>query len=412
MALRLGTGGADRLVSTAVELTDRLPATLAAIRDGSVSWQKAATLVEHTRVLDDARAAAVEARVLPSAAARTPALHAAAVRRAVDRLDPASLDERRRRAEATVALVRTHLGDGMGELLASLPSEDLDTIYLGADTYARRCKAAGDPRTLETLRVAALVQWASAFLGYGDPAATEPPDDPEGERPTRHGRPARVRILTSLPTLLGRADTPGELADSGAVLPATVIRAIAGRGVSLRRLLVDDTTGELLDLTPDSYPMPATDGIRRPVWYEFAVVIRDTDLPALRAQLTDVPHPIRDLLDAPLTARELDATPHACPVPVRLAEFVTTRARHPSNPCAGPTAASAGDLDHLVPAARGGATSRDNVHPPTRRWHVLTTHTRWHVARQPDRRLMWTSPLGRTTVTRPHDYRLTLDDDP
>lgn len=412
MALGLGTGGADRLVATAVELSERLPATLAAVRGGSVSWQKASALAEHTRVLDQATATALEARVLPHAASRTPALHAAAVRRAADRLDPAGLDERRRRAEATVALVRTHLGDGMGELFASLPSEDLDTIYLGADTYARRCKAAGDTRSLESLRVAALVQWASAFLGYGDPTATEPPDDESTAPPSRHGRVARVRILTSLPTLLGLADTPGELADSGAVLPASTVRSIAARGVVLRRLLVDDETGELLDLTTDGYQMPAADGIGRPVCHELAIVVRRTEWPALRQQLTDTPHAVRALLDAPLTADELDATPDAYPAPIRLADFVTTRARHPSNPCAGVTAASAGDLDHIDPVAKGGRTSRDNLHPPTRRWHVMTTRTAWQVERLGDGRLLWTSPLGRTTITRPHDYRLILDDDP
>ncbi len=412
MALGLGTGGADRLVATAVELSERLPATLAAVREGSVSWQKAGALAEHTRVLDQATATALEARVLPRAAARTPALHAAAVRRAADRLDPAGLDERRRRAEATVALVRTHLGDGMGELFATLPSKDLDTIYLGADTYARRCKATGDTRSLERLRVAALLQWASAFLGYGDPTATEPSDDPDAAPPMRHGRPARVRILTSLPTLLGLADTPGELADSGAVLPASTVRSIAARGVVLRRLLVDDETGELLDLTTDGYQMPAADGIGRPVCHELAIVIRRTDWPALRQQLTDVPHAVRALLDAPLTADELDATLDAYPAPVRLADFVTTRARHPSNPCAGVTAASAGDLDHIEPAAKGGPTSRDNLHAPTRRWHVLTTRTAWAIERLSSGRLAWTSPLGRTTITRPHDYRLILDDDP
>lgn len=300
----------------------------------------------------------------------------------------------------------------MGELFATLPSDELDTIYLGADTYARRCKAAGDARTLERLRVAALVQWASAFLGYGDPTATEAPDDPEVAPPTRHGRPARVRILTSLPTLLGRADTPGELADSGATVPASTIRSLASRGVMLRRLLVDDETGVLADLTHESFRLPPADGVPRPVCHELAVVIRRSELPSLRAEPTDVPTAVRNLLDAPVTAQALDATPDAYPVPVRLADFATTRARFPSNPGAGDSAASAGDLDHIEPVANGGRTSRDNLHAPTRRWHVLTTHTGWRVDREADGTCRWTSPLGRTTTTRPHDYRSILDDDP
>jgi hypothetical protein len=447
VALRLGSGGADRLVATSVELATRLPMTLAAVRDGSVSWHKASTLADRTRLLDDAvAAAAVEARVLASAAARTPALHAAAVRRAADRLDPAGLEERRARAESTVALVRTHLGDGMGELVARMRSEDLDTIYLAADTHARRGKAAGDPRTLDQLRVAALTQWAAAFLGYGDPVAMEAPtaaeDDADGSdddgsdddalatrdagaegsvdregaaaaAPTRHGRPARVRILTSLPTLLGAGDVPGELADSGAALPASTIRFLASRGVALRRMLIDDVTGELVDLGAESYLLPARDGVRRPVCHELCIVIRQSEWPGLREQHRgDIPRAIRDLLDAPATAPELDSTPDAYPAPVRLADFVATRSRHPSNPCAGESAASAGDVDHIAPAAAGGPTTRDNLHPPTRRWHRLTTHGGWRVKREPTGGLTWTSPLGRAAITHPHDYRRILDDDP
>src|SRR5947208_14964923 len=66
--------------------------------------------------------------------------------------------------------MRRHYGDGMGELFARMASEQLDTVWTAADYWARARKADGDPRTLDQLRVAALVQWAQSYLHHGDPA--------------------------------------------------------------------------------------------------------------------------------------------------------------------------------------------------------------------------------------------------
>ena len=88
-----------------------------------------------------------------------------------------------------------------------------------------------------------------------------------------------------------------------------------------------------------------------------------------------------------------------------LAEFVALRDRHPTNPTAGPTAASAGDLDHTIPRANGGTTTRRNLAPLTRRWHRLKTFGGWQLHRH-GHGWQWTSPTGRKHYTYPHDYRL------
>ena len=87
-ALRLAAGTADRRLTTARQLADRLPGTAAALATGEITYLHAVKLVEAVNDLDDATAAAVEARVLPRAAAETVGQFAAAVQRAVLALDP------------------------------------------------------------------------------------------------------------------------------------------------------------------------------------------------------------------------------------------------------------------------------------------------------------------------------------
>lgn len=430
VALGLGAGGADRLVATSAALATRLPDTLAAVDLGEVSWQKAITLAERTVGLTPEQARQVEALVLPAAADRTPARHADAVRRAVDRVDPEGAANRRRLAASDIALIRTHVGDGMGELFARLPSEELDAVWTAADAWARRAKASGDGRTLDQLRVAALVRWATSFLSHGDSNAcdtvcepfvqrdeSQSPEtdktDPSGRAPTRHGRPVTVRVLWTLRSLLGVADDVGEMADSGAVLGAETLRAMIAGGVRMRRLLVDATTGELVDLSARSHFLPPTNGNPHEAPFELHVVVSTTEWRglndrtdiALARALDAAPASVQSMLTAPIAAAELDNSPAAYPAPVALADFVATRDRHPTNPCAGLSAAHAADLDHVRSVREGGSTTRDNLATPTRRWHRLRTLGGWTVRRS-GRGWEWTSPLGRTTMTRPYDYRL------
>jgi len=195
------------------------------------------------------------------------------VQRGVDRVDPDGADQRRRKAREDIALIRRHYGDGIGELFARLPSEQLDTIWTATDLSARTRKAAGDPRTLEQLRVAALVQWAQSFLHHGDASRCDrwcdspndlhdaaPPESP----PTRHGRPGALHALWDLTSLLGVTRRCGELQDSGATLPPDPTHELVAGGVRLRRLLIDPDTGELLDLTPGTWILPRTDVTAHP----------------------------------------------------------------------------------------------------------------------------------------------------
>ena len=323
-------------------------------------------------------------------------------------------------------MIRSHHGDGMGELFARMASEQLDTVWTGADLWARSRKAEGDARTVDQLRVAALVQWAQSFLHHGDPSycdrwcapgshGSAPETTPaRSTPPTRHGRAAALHALWDLRSLLGLAHNCGELSDSGAVLPPEAMRELVAGGVRLRRMLIDAETGELIDLTPASWRLDRTAATELDAPVVLSVIV---DLPtwqSLRAgnadaalidALEQAPQPLRDLVAAPQTADDLDSTPEAYPAPARVAEFVAARDRHPTNPAAGPTSAAAADVDHTVSVRDGGRTTRDNLASLVRRWHRLKTFGGWTVKRV-GRHWEWTSPRGRVYRTRPYDYRL------
>jgi hypothetical protein len=437
-ALRLGNGTADALVGRSVAMATRHPRTLAAGRAGDLSWDKATALADATASLTREQARAVEDRVLPKAAQRVLSQHRAAVKRAVDAVDPQGAADRHRAARDDVRFIREHHGDGVGQLFAQLPAEQLDVVWTAADAWARRRKADGDERSLEVLRVASLVQWAQSFLVHGDPTrcdtACEPFADATtapsagGSPPTHHGRPATIGLLWDLPGLLGYADHGAELVDTAAPVSVEVMCDLLARGIDVRRVLVDERTGELLDLTPTSWSWPATAAstehagpytlyvvVTRALWAAMATGdvtgLSDSDLDELH-RLKDALAECEDerrelilaLLSHPRTADDLDSTPDAYPVPSRLAEFVALRDRHPMTPTASPVAATTGDADHTTSFAEGGLSVRDNLTTPTRRWHLAKTLGGWSLHRI-SRHWVWFSPRGRQYRVDPHDYR-------
>jgi hypothetical protein len=432
-ALGLGTGGTDTLIADAAQLATVLPATQSMALAGDLPWRKAASIATATIAMTPEGAARVEAKVLGKAWERSPARHDAAVRRAVDAVDPQHADRTRKDRERDIRMVTHHYGAGMGELFATMPSEELDLLRLAADAYARRLKAGGDSRTLDHLRVAFLGHCARSYLTHADPAhchtVCDPPPQTKPQTnqppanthqpatadvstpPTRQGRPVVLHLTWDLTSLLGRTDHCGELRDSATLLPPSAVRDLLRGGGRVRRMVIDPDTGEALDLTPITWTLPATDGAhRQPLVLTITTTARLNDLPDdLRAAL-DACDPafgamLRELLDYPLTAADLDNQPDAETPSPALAEFTASRAAHPVNPCAGPTAAAAGDIDHHQAKSQGGKTVRTNLGPIVRRWHRIKTFTGWTV-KHVKLGWEWTSPTGRKYTIEPHDYRL------
>lgn len=149
---------------------------------------------------------------------------------------------------------------------------------------------------------------------------------------TKHNRRPTINVTVDLPTILGLANNPGQLAGYGPI-PASIAREIAADG-RWKRFVTDPIKGTLLDYGRETYEPP------------------------------------QDLQDF-LIARDRTCRFPGCRQPAHLA-----------------------DLDHVVPWDAGGTTSPDNLGALCRRHHNLKTHSDWQLIHHEDGACTWISPSG------------------
>jgi hypothetical protein len=336
-ALRLSAATAGERTWVAVSLRRRLPAALAALRAGDISYLQATHLVEAVRELPDDLATAVQARVLARAADQTLAEFKRTVRGAVLSVDPASAADRHRKAAAARTMGMLPEPEGMQGLWATMPASVANDVW---DTLTARAKAtqaelragAGDDPGLDALRVDALVD---AILGTQAPAAGT-----AGRRVPKCtcGGAQTAAVVLDLPTALGLAENPGEIPGYGPI-PAPLARAMAVERDWVR-WTTDPHSGQLLDRGADTY---------RP----------------------------SDKLRAFIAARDRTCGFPGC--------------NRPAKQC---------DCDHVVTYAHHGRTVRVNLGPLCRQHHNAKTHGLWQLHYDPATAIKtWTSPLGKTYTT-------------
>jgi hypothetical protein len=336
VALGLSQPAAQRVVSAARRLASQLPRTLATMSAGQLGYPAVLRIVEGSTWLTDAGCRRLEQLVVPKAAGKAPGKVGALVRRAVARIDADALTRKQRRADRESYLdvtVDDGSGTGTGWINARGSHLAMAVIRTAVHAWARARKAAGDPRSLDELHLAAFRDWSQRYL-----------NGELGAKPTQHGAPIVINIAADLPTVLGLTNHPVEILGTGALIPAAALTDLIP-DAGFRRLITDPTTGHLLDATPNIY---------RPT--------------AALARYLQLLH-------------------------------VTSSGPNSTVP------ATEADLDHGQPF-NPGRTTRDNLHPPNRKWHNAKTTGGWTVQHNPDRTWTWTSPHGLTHTTEPHDYRL------
>ncbi|GAA1213757.1 HNH endonuclease signature motif containing protein [Prauserella alba] len=313
-----------RELAWARQLTARLPQTLRALSGGDIDLQKAAKVVDQTTVLDGESAGRVDEMVADKFAGRDAGSIRRIAYRAVHRVDPdgAAIRAARRREGRKVQIL--HREDAMATVSAALPAEVASAVYARLDRMARSTRNRGDARTMDQLRADKL---AECVLGRSGGHAGA-------------GR-AEIYVHVDLPTLMGLADNPAQLAGHGPI-PAPVARQIAEEPTSTwRRVVTDPLTGAPLEVGRKRY------------------------------------RPTRAVADY-VKVRDRECRFPGCHRP---GEYV--------------------DLDHVTPHGCDGPTCTTNLIGLCRHHHVVKHTAGWRFELEPDGTLHITTPRGARHTNRP-----------
>jgi hypothetical protein len=260
--LALSDRAAGALLAQSHALTTSLPRTLAALHDGTISWQHAKVMVDEAATLDPAGAAALEAHFLdpdvprPAAAAAIGEMPAYRFRQKArtwrERHHTESIEKRHAKGMAERRVEYRPDQDGMAWLSAYLPAEQALGGWNRLTDLSRAMQGPDEERTLTQLRADT---FAEALLGSRASVAAGTAAGPSSS--------IRAQVLVTVPvfSLLGLTDEPAML-DGHGPIPASMARKLVANGAhSFYRVLVDPRDGAPLEIGRTSYRV--TKAIRR-----------------------------------------------------------------------------------------------------------------------------------------------------
>ena len=336
-ALRLAPATAQSRIDIARTLVNNLPNTCSALATGEISSAHATVIARETAIAirngaPDSVIFEVEQRAISFAELHTPGQLAVRVRTDIAKSIPEEFEEITSRATSLRRVSCYNEADGMSTVVAILPAADAQIVMNSIEAFIlrqeqlQRSDKDGDAiRTIDQKRADALSTICSNFLSE------------ISETVTPQRRPLTVNVTIDLPTLLGLAENPGQLAGYGPI-PAAVARELAS-DAKWKRFVTEPQTGNLLDFGRESY---------------------------------EPPQHLKDFL----IARD------------RTCRFPGCR-----------RSALLSDLDHAESWESGGSTSPDNIGALCRRHHRLKTHDGWRIQSFSDGSCTWTSPLGKEFFT-------------
>lgn len=171
--------GASWWTDLAVTLRWRLPATRAALAEGSIDLPRTRLIAEATSLLGDEAARDVEEQVLPGAGRMTTGQLRAALRRAVIAVDPEGAERRREEAERRAKVSLYGDEDGTATLSGSgLPVIQAAAAMARVTAMARALKASGASGGMDLHRAQVFIGLLLGTLPFIPPAEGAPPDTP------------------------------------------------------------------------------------------------------------------------------------------------------------------------------------------------------------------------------------------
>ena len=330
-ALRLSPTTAQSRIDVARVLVGHLPNTISALSTGEISVAHATVIARETATaikngLSPESVFRVEQTALAHAEFHTPGQVASKVKTTIAKLAPEDFEELVDRARDSRRVTFYPEADGMATVIAILPAEDAQTVMKSIEAYI--VKRDGEDAA-EWSILSADMKRADALTAIASQALAAMATDVQP-----HRRPITISVAIDLPTLMGLAENPGQLAGYGAI-PASVARRLAADG-NWQRFVSDPTTGNLLDFGREKYTPP------------------------------------QELVDY-LLARD------------RVCRFPGCRRTGQSS-----------DIDHAQSWETGGETNPANLGLLCRRHHRMKTHGGWSLESNLDGSCTWKSPKGKT----------------
>lgn len=356
-ALRLSPTAAQNRIDVARVLVSHLPNTISALSTGEISAAHATVIAKETATairngLSDEAVFRVEQTALAHAEFHTPGQVATKVKTTIAKLAPEEFEEIVDRARDSRRVSCYPEADGMATVVAILPAEDAQTVMKSIEAFivkrnreeesckcvdqegavigiSKNCPQHNLHNESEWSMLSADMKRADALAFIASQALASMADDVR-----THRRPITISVAIDLPTLLGLAENPGQLAGYGAI-PASVARRLAADG-NWQRFISDPATGNLLDFGREKYTPP------------------------------------QELVDF-LLARD------------RICRFPGCRRIGQSS-----------DIDHAQSWESGGETNPANLGLLCRRHHRMKTHGGWSLESNPDGSCLWRSPKGKS----------------
>jgi hypothetical protein len=229
---------AATLVDTSTALVDRLPATLAAVTAGAMSWEHAEVIAKHADGLRGEALSSYDTRLAVLAVQVNPKQLDRKARHEVELAQPTTAVERAEKAAATRRIYIDPAADGMAYLTLFAPAPEIHAIADRATRLAAGLRAGGDPRSMTHLKVGVLTD----LMLNGE---TSIPGAARGVR-------GRVHVMVPAMTLLGVGEEAAILRGYGPIDPATAAQLTA-EATSWRRILTDPMTGRILTTDPRNY---------------------------------------------------------------------------------------------------------------------------------------------------------------
>ena len=414
-ALRLPERSAETLIANSRALVNDLPVTHAALSAGEISYRHAEKLIDHAGSLPVSAQAGFEDAVLPFARELTVAKFDKKARVIRERIHPESIAVRTRVARELRNVFVDPARDGMAYLTAYLPAPVAVAGYNRIDDIATTLRVLdGETRTLGQLR-------ADAFADLVTDGITEPVTVRSSRRSYKYaGLPTMAQIRR---TRLDQDSIDPDGTDESSVDQNGVDR----HGVE--QDTVDSCFDELIaDLRADAELHSAEiervraslNGIGHGVTARTTVTVPALTLLDRSEEPATVegygpidPDTARELaagalswnriLTHPETGAVLSIGRYSYSIPASMRRFLEYRdqtCRHPGcnrrvQKC---------DLDHSLDWYYDGQTGTENLAHLCAMHHHLKHHTRWRYQHTDDQgTLEFTSPIGRTYITRPEN---------